>query len=62
MSPGVLVLSWYPLGLADDNGEPAEDLVSSVLDAAYRHGLKVRSNMDPKETSKFVLFVIFYCT
>lgn len=43
VSPGVLVLSWYPPGLADDNGEPAEDLVSSVLDAAYRHGLKVRS-------------------
>ncbi|TKS82358.1 Glycoprotein endo-alpha-1,2-mannosidase-like protein [Collichthys lucidus] len=37
---GVLVLSWYPPGLADDNGEPAEDLVPAVLDAAYRHNLK----------------------
>lgn len=42
VSPGVLVLSWYPPGLADDNGEPAEDLVSAVLDAAYRHNLKVK--------------------
>lgn len=42
VSPGVLVLSWYPPGLADDNGEPAEDLVSAVLDAAYRHSLKVK--------------------
>ncbi|MEQ2161533.1 hypothetical protein GOODEAATRI_010497 [Goodea atripinnis] len=39
---GVLVLSWYPPGLADDNGEPAEDLVPAVLDAAYRHNLKVK--------------------
>jgi len=39
---GVLVLSWYPPGLADDNGEPAEDMVPAVLDAAYRHNLKVK--------------------
>ncbi|KAM7421248.1 hypothetical protein PAMA_015412 [Pampus argenteus] len=39
---GVLVLSWYPPGVADDNGEPAEDLVPAVLDAAYRHNLKVQ--------------------
>lgn len=43
MFPGVLVLSWYPPGLADDNGEPAEDLVPAVLDAAYRHNLKVKA-------------------
>uniref|UniRef100_A0AAV2MAE0 Glycoprotein endo-alpha-1,2-mannosidase-like protein n=1 Tax=Knipowitschia caucasica TaxID=637954 RepID=A0AAV2MAE0_KNICA len=39
---GVLVVSWYPPGLADDNGEPTEDLVPAVLDAAYRHNLKVK--------------------
>uniref|UniRef100_A0A8C2Z1N1 Mannosidase endo-alpha like n=1 Tax=Cyclopterus lumpus TaxID=8103 RepID=A0A8C2Z1N1_CYCLU len=32
VSPGVLVLSWYPPSLADDNGEPTEDLVPVVLD------------------------------
>lgn len=41
---GVLVLSWYPPGLADDNGEPTEDMVPAVLDAAYRHNLKVRAS------------------
>ncbi|XP_047216257.1 glycoprotein endo-alpha-1,2-mannosidase-like protein isoform X3 [Girardinichthys multiradiatus] len=44
---GVLVLSWYPPGLADDNGEPAEDLVPAVLDAAYRHNLKVAFHIQP---------------
>ncbi|XP_043973965.1 glycoprotein endo-alpha-1,2-mannosidase-like protein [Gambusia affinis] len=44
---GVLVLSWYPPGLADDNGEPAEDLVPAVLDAAYRHSLKVAFQIQP---------------
>ncbi|KAK1138198.1 glycoprotein endo-alpha-1,2-mannosidase-like protein [Acipenser oxyrinchus oxyrinchus] len=39
---GVLVLSWYPPGMADDNGEPTEDLVPSLLDAAHRHGIKVK--------------------
>ncbi|XP_053083338.1 glycoprotein endo-alpha-1,2-mannosidase-like protein [Pangasianodon hypophthalmus] len=38
---GVVVLSWYPPGLADDHGEPSEDLVPSILDAALRHNLKV---------------------
>lgn len=40
---GVLVRSWYPPGVGGDNGEPTEDLVSSVLDAALRHNLKVKS-------------------
>ncbi|KAM9851564.1 glycoprotein endo-alpha-1,2-mannosidase-like protein isoform 2-T2 [Aulostomus maculatus] len=44
---GVLVLSWYPPGLADDNGEPTEDLVPAVLDAAYRHNLKVAFHIQP---------------
>ncbi|KAF5899421.1 glycoprotein endo-alpha-1,2-mannosidase-like protein [Clarias magur] len=38
---GVVVLSWYPPGLADDHGEPSEDMVPSILDAALRHNLKV---------------------
>ncbi|KAL0984735.1 hypothetical protein UPYG_G00146020 [Umbra pygmaea] len=44
---GVLVLSWYPPGLADDNGEPIEDLVPAVLDAAHRHNLKVAFHLQP---------------
>ncbi|XP_072534915.1 glycoprotein endo-alpha-1,2-mannosidase-like protein [Salminus brasiliensis] len=44
---GVLVVSWYPPGLADDHGEPTEDLVPSILDAAIRHGLKVTFHIQP---------------
>ncbi|KAM6909959.1 glycoprotein endo-alpha-1,2-mannosidase-like protein [Xenentodon cancila] len=44
---GVLILSWYPPGLADDNGEPSEDMVPAVLDAAYRHNLKVAFHIQP---------------
>ncbi|XP_061675246.1 glycoprotein endo-alpha-1,2-mannosidase-like protein isoform X2 [Syngnathoides biaculeatus] len=44
---GVLVLSWYPPGMADDNGEPTEDFVPAILDAAYRHNLKVAFHIQP---------------
>ncbi|XP_051920465.1 glycoprotein endo-alpha-1,2-mannosidase-like protein [Hippocampus zosterae] len=44
---GVLVLSWYPPGMADDNGEPTEDFVPSILDGAYRHNLKVAFHIQP---------------
>lgn len=37
----MLVLSWYPPGVADDHGEPTEDLVPAVMDAAHRHSIKV---------------------
>lgn len=35
------MLSWYPPGVADDHGEPTEDMVPAVLDAAHRHSIKV---------------------
>lgn len=44
---GVLVLSWYPPGVADDHGEPSEDLVPAVLDAAHKHSLKVAFHIQP---------------
>ncbi|KAJ0003736.1 hypothetical protein NQD34_008834 [Periophthalmus magnuspinnatus] len=44
---GVLVLSWYPPGVADDHGEPTEDLVPAVLDAAHRHSIKVAFHIQP---------------
>ncbi|KAK3551631.1 hypothetical protein QTP70_020836 [Hemibagrus guttatus] len=44
---GVVVLSWYPLGLADDHGEPSEDLVPWILDAALRHNLKNSRHLCP---------------
>ncbi|XP_043939541.1 glycoprotein endo-alpha-1,2-mannosidase-like protein [Protopterus annectens] len=44
---GVLVLSWYPPGMADDNGEPHEDLVPAILDAAHRHNIKAAFHIQP---------------
>ncbi|XP_036948914.1 glycoprotein endo-alpha-1,2-mannosidase-like protein [Acanthopagrus latus] len=44
---GVLVLSWYPPGVADDHGEPTEDLVPAVMDAAHRHSIKVAFHIQP---------------
>ncbi|XP_078736447.1 glycoprotein endo-alpha-1,2-mannosidase-like protein [Lampetra fluviatilis] len=44
---GVLVLSWYPPGRKDDNGDPVDDLVPMLLDAAHRHALKVTFHIEP---------------
>uniref|UniRef100_A0A8C7NPX9 E2 ubiquitin-conjugating enzyme n=7 Tax=Clupeocephala TaxID=186625 RepID=A0A8C7NPX9_ONCMY len=44
---GVLVLSWYPPGIADNHGEPCEDLVPAVMDAAHRHSIKVAFHIQP---------------
>lgn len=38
---GVLVLSWYPPGMADDNGEPSDDLVPAILDTAHQYQIQV---------------------
>lgn len=38
---GVLVLSWYPPGMADDNGEPTDDLVPAILDSAHQYNIQV---------------------
>ncbi|XP_033013376.1 glycoprotein endo-alpha-1,2-mannosidase-like protein [Lacerta agilis] len=44
---GVMVLSWYPPGLADDNGEPSESLVPFILDAAQRYAIQVTFHIQP---------------
>ncbi|KAM4794764.1 glycoprotein endo-alpha-1,2-mannosidase-like protein [Rhinophrynus dorsalis] len=44
---GVLVLSWYPPGTADENGEAVEDLVPLVLEAAQRYNIKVAFHIQP---------------
>ena len=46
---GVLVLSWYPPGLADENGLPTDEMVLPLLDAAGEHGLKVALLVEPYE-------------
>uniref|UniRef100_UPI00358E82E1 glycoprotein endo-alpha-1,2-mannosidase-like protein n=1 Tax=Myxine glutinosa TaxID=7769 RepID=UPI00358E82E1 len=44
---GVLVISWYPLGMADDHGRPTDDLVPTIMDAANHYGLKVTFHIEP---------------
>ncbi|KAM4687253.1 glycoprotein endo-alpha-1,2-mannosidase isoform 1-T3 [Discoglossus pictus] len=46
-SIGVISLSWYPPGMSDDNGEPTDDLVPTILDKAHKYGLKVNFHMEP---------------
>lgn len=53
---GVLVLSWYPPGIADNHGEPCEDLVPAVMDAAHRHSIKVTG----ERTGMFSHFLVLY--
>uniref|UniRef100_A0ABM5ER55 Glycoprotein endo-alpha-1,2-mannosidase-like protein n=1 Tax=Pogona vitticeps TaxID=103695 RepID=A0ABM5ER55_9SAUR len=44
---GVIVLSWYPPGVADENGEPSESLVPFILDAAQRYAIQVTFHIQP---------------
>lgn len=40
-SKGVLALSWYPPLMKDDNGEPTDDIVPLILEAAAKYKIKV---------------------
>ncbi|XP_017394374.1 glycoprotein endo-alpha-1,2-mannosidase isoform X2 [Cebus imitator] len=44
---GVLALSWYPPNANDENGEPTDDLVPTVLDKAHKYNLKVTFHIEP---------------
>uniref|UniRef100_A0A8D0C8B8 Glycoprotein endo-alpha-1,2-mannosidase n=1 Tax=Salvator merianae TaxID=96440 RepID=A0A8D0C8B8_SALMN len=44
---GVLALSWYPPGMADENGEPTDALVPMILDIAHKYKLKVTFHIEP---------------
>ncbi|KAJ8288647.1 hypothetical protein COCON_G00013060 [Conger conger] len=44
---GVLALSWYPPGMADDNGEPTDDFVPLILDVAQKYQVKVVFHIEP---------------
>lgn len=39
---GVVAVSWYPPGQADDNGQPFDGLIPLILDAAQANGVQVR--------------------
>lgn len=38
---GVLAVSWYPPGMKDENGEPTDDIVPLILEAAHAYHVKV---------------------
>lgn len=44
---GVLVLSWYPPGSADENGIPTDPLVPALMDAALLEGIKICLHIEP---------------
>ena len=44
---GVIALSWYPPGRADNEGIPSDGLVPSLLNAAAKHRLKVTLHIEP---------------
>ncbi|NP_001086682.1 glycoprotein endo-alpha-1,2-mannosidase [Xenopus laevis] len=46
-SVGVISVSWYPPGISDDNGEPTDDFIPSILDKAHSYGLKVNFHIEP---------------
>lgn len=38
---GVVAVSWYPEGNADDEGKPPDRLMPAILNAANKYDLKV---------------------
>jgi len=46
---GVIGVSWYPPGLADENGLPTDEMVPVLLEAAHKHGMKVCLHVEPYE-------------
>eukprot|EP00299_Pterocystis_sp_00344_P007974 c2833_g1_i2.p1 GENE.c2833_g1_i2~~c2833_g1_i2.p1 ORF type:complete len:392 (-),score=85.60 c2833_g1_i2:52-1227(-) len=46
---GVLVTSWFPVGVADAHGIPLDPLMPALLDTAHRFGIKIAFHMEPYE-------------
>ena len=44
---GVIVVSYYPAGTADENGKPWDDTYKLLLDKAAEHGIKVTFHIEP---------------
>ena len=44
---GVIVVSYYPSGTADENGKPWDDIYSLLLDKAVENGMKVAFHIEP---------------
>ncbi|CAH8615660.1 unnamed protein product [Schistosoma margrebowiei] len=44
---GVLVVSWYPKGMSDDNGKPVDDIIFPLLNIANKYGIKICLHLEP---------------
>ena len=44
---GVAAVSWYPLGLSDDEGFPPDPLIPNLLDSAHAHSVQVAFHIEP---------------
>ncbi|KAK0140540.1 Glycoprotein endo-alpha-1,2-mannosidase [Merluccius polli] len=44
---GVIAVSWYPPGLRDDNGEPVDDIVALLMNAAHKYSIMVAFHIEP---------------
>lgn len=44
---GVVVVSWYPPGLADENGLPSDAVIEPLLNAAHSEELKIALLIEP---------------
>ncbi len=44
---GVVSVSWYPRGIADDEGGPPDELMIQLLDIALKYSIKVTIHIEP---------------
>lgn len=48
-SIGVISLSWYPPGQADEHGPPSDGIVPILLEQALKYGIKICLHVEPYE-------------
>jgi len=46
---GVLAVSWYPPGQADEHGPPSDGIVPLLLERALAHGVAICIHVEPYE-------------
>jgi glycoprotein endo-alpha-1,2-mannosidase len=47
---GVIVVSWYPAGLADEEGPPPDPVIPVLLDTALAHDIKITLHIEAVDT------------
>ncbi|XP_041462899.1 glycoprotein endo-alpha-1,2-mannosidase-like [Lytechinus variegatus] len=53
---GVISMSWYPAGLADDQGKPIDDMMPTYLNIAHKYGIKITFHSEPYKGRSEVTF------